>query len=129
MPGMRDVVVHQYFGIEVKTFWNAATVSVPNVLKVSDFHSNHGHPQSAGLHPSRRSVFHEQKCLKGIDTFRIDASFLVERCDCVRTARQHFSQITRTPVSEHDQEVPCADDSLTVDVSQCAELTPMREDE
>jgi hypothetical protein len=42
---------------------------------------------------------------------------------------QHFSQITRTPVSEHDQEVPCADDSLTVDVSHCAELTPMREDE
>ena len=34
MAGMRDVVVHQYFGIEVKTVWNAATVSVPNVLKV-----------------------------------------------------------------------------------------------
>lgn len=34
MAGIRDVVVHQYFGIEVKTVWNAATVSVPNVLKV-----------------------------------------------------------------------------------------------
>lgn len=33
MAGMRDVVVHQYFGIEVKTVWNAATVSVPAVLR------------------------------------------------------------------------------------------------
>jgi len=32
MAGMRDVVVHQYFGIEVRAVRNAATVSVPGVL-------------------------------------------------------------------------------------------------
>ena len=32
MAGMRDVVVHQYFGIDVNLVWRAATVSVPRVL-------------------------------------------------------------------------------------------------
>jgi len=31
MAGMRDVVVHQYFGIDAAIVWRAATVSVPAV--------------------------------------------------------------------------------------------------
>lgn len=32
MTGMRDVLVHQYFGIDADVVWNAATVSVPAVM-------------------------------------------------------------------------------------------------
>jgi len=31
MAGMRDVVIHQYFGIDAAIVWRAATVSVPSV--------------------------------------------------------------------------------------------------
>jgi uncharacterized protein with HEPN domain len=31
MAGMRDVVVHQYFGIDAAIVWRAATISVPRV--------------------------------------------------------------------------------------------------
>ena len=31
MAGMRDVVIHQYFGVEAGIVWRAATVSVPRV--------------------------------------------------------------------------------------------------
>lgn len=31
MAGMRDVVIHQYFGIDAAIVWRAATVSVPMV--------------------------------------------------------------------------------------------------
>jgi uncharacterized protein with HEPN domain len=32
MAGMRDVVVHQYFGIDAALVWRAASVSVPRLL-------------------------------------------------------------------------------------------------
>jgi len=32
MAGMRDVVVHQYFGIDASIVWRAATISVPRVM-------------------------------------------------------------------------------------------------
>lgn len=32
MAGMRDVVIHQYFGIDANAVWKAATVSVPALL-------------------------------------------------------------------------------------------------
>lgn len=32
MAGMRDVVIHQYFGVDADIVWRAATVSVPRVL-------------------------------------------------------------------------------------------------
>jgi uncharacterized protein with HEPN domain len=32
MAGMRDVVIHQYFGVDASLVWRAATVSVPNLL-------------------------------------------------------------------------------------------------
>ena len=31
MAGMRDVVIHQYFGVDADIVWRAATVSVPRV--------------------------------------------------------------------------------------------------
>jgi len=31
MAGMRDVVIHQYFGIDAAIVWRAVTVSVPSV--------------------------------------------------------------------------------------------------
>ena len=31
MAGMRDVVIHQYFGVDAEIVWRAATVSVPRV--------------------------------------------------------------------------------------------------
>jgi uncharacterized protein with HEPN domain len=31
MAGMRDVVIHQYFGVDVDIVWRSATVSVPRV--------------------------------------------------------------------------------------------------
>ena len=31
MAGMRDVVIHQYFGVDADLVWRAATVSVPRV--------------------------------------------------------------------------------------------------
>lgn len=33
MAGMRDVVVHQYFGSDAALVWRAASVSVPRVLR------------------------------------------------------------------------------------------------
>ena len=33
VAGMRDVVIHQYFGIDLTIVWNAATVSVPAVIR------------------------------------------------------------------------------------------------
>jgi len=32
MAGMRDVVIHQYFGVDADIVWRAAAVSVPRVL-------------------------------------------------------------------------------------------------
>lgn len=34
MAGLRDVVIHQYFGIDANVVWRAATVSVPTVVDV-----------------------------------------------------------------------------------------------
>jgi len=34
MAGLRDVVIHQYFGIDANVVWRAATVSVPTVVVV-----------------------------------------------------------------------------------------------
>lgn len=31
--GMRDVVIHQYFGIDASLVWRAASVSVPRLLE------------------------------------------------------------------------------------------------
>jgi len=31
MAGMRDVVIHQYFGVDADLVWRAASVSVPRV--------------------------------------------------------------------------------------------------
>ena len=31
MAGMRDVVIHQYFGVDADLVWRAANVSVPRV--------------------------------------------------------------------------------------------------
>ncbi len=31
MAGMRDVVIHQYFGVDAALVWRAATVSVPRL--------------------------------------------------------------------------------------------------
>jgi len=31
MAGMRDVVIHQYFGVDADIVWRAATVSVPKL--------------------------------------------------------------------------------------------------
>lgn len=33
MAGMRDVVIHQYFGIDASLVWRAASVSVPRLLE------------------------------------------------------------------------------------------------
>ena len=33
MAGMRDVVIHQYFGIDPTLVWRAASVSVPRLLE------------------------------------------------------------------------------------------------
>jgi uncharacterized protein with HEPN domain len=33
MAGMRDVVIHQYFGIDGALAWRAASVSVPRLLR------------------------------------------------------------------------------------------------
>ena len=33
MAGMRDVVVHQYFGIDRALVWRAASVSIPRLLQ------------------------------------------------------------------------------------------------
>jgi len=33
MAGMRDVVIHQYFGIDGALVWRAASVSVPRLLQ------------------------------------------------------------------------------------------------
>ena len=32
MAGMRDIVIHQYFGVDAKLVWRAASVSVPRVV-------------------------------------------------------------------------------------------------
>lgn len=40
MAGMRDVVVHQYFGIDAALVWRAASVSVPKLLDALE--SAHG---------------------------------------------------------------------------------------
>lgn len=32
MAGMRDVVIHQYFGVDAALVWRAASVSVPRVV-------------------------------------------------------------------------------------------------
>lgn len=32
MAGMRDIVIHQYFGVDLAITWHAATVSVPRVI-------------------------------------------------------------------------------------------------
>lgn len=32
MAGMRDVMIHQYFGLDLEVVWKAATIEIPNVL-------------------------------------------------------------------------------------------------
>jgi len=31
MAGMRDIVVHQYFGVDLESVWRAATVDFPEL--------------------------------------------------------------------------------------------------
>jgi hypothetical protein len=33
MAGMRDIVIHQYFGVDAKLVWRAANASVPRVVR------------------------------------------------------------------------------------------------
>ena len=40
MAGMRDIVVHQYFGVDLESVWRAATVDFPDlkekILKIQE---------------------------------------------------------------------------------------------